>query len=54
MEDQLKARLIGASVLVLLAVLLIPELLSARKPAADAIGCRENIAWHAHLYDQSR
>ena len=38
MEDQLKARLIGASVLVLLAVLLIPELLSARKPAADAIG----------------
>ena len=36
--DQLKARLIGASVLVLLAVLLIPELLSARKPAADATG----------------
>lgn len=38
MDQQLKARLIGASVLVLLAVLLIPELLSARKPAADSAG----------------
>jgi len=36
MEDQLKARLIGASVLVLIAVLLIPELLSGRKPASAA------------------
>ena len=36
MEEQLKARLIGASVLVLLAVVLIPELLSARKPASEA------------------
>ena len=36
MDQQLKARLIGASVLVVLAVLLIPELLSARKPAADS------------------
>ena len=33
MEDALKARLIGATVLVALAVLLIPELLSGRKPA---------------------
>ena len=33
MEDALKARLIGATVLVVLAVLLIPELLSGRKPA---------------------
>jgi cell division septation protein DedD len=42
MDQQLKARLIGASVLVLIAVLLIPELLSGRKadtssaPAADS------------------
>ena len=35
MEEQLKARLIGASLLVLLAVALIPELLSARKPAGE-------------------
>lgn len=34
MDEQLKARLIGASVLVLLAVLLIPELLSSRRPSA--------------------
>jgi DedD protein len=33
MEDALKARLIGATVLVALAVLLVPELLSGRKPA---------------------
>jgi cell division septation protein DedD len=33
MEDPLKARLIGAVILVALAVLLIPELLSGRKPA---------------------
>lgn len=33
MEESLKARLIGAAVLVALAVLLIPELLSGRKPA---------------------
>jgi DedD protein len=33
MEESLKARLIGAAVLVTLAVLLIPELLSGRKPA---------------------
>ena len=32
MEESLKARLIGAAVLVALAVLLIPELLSGRKP----------------------
>jgi cell division septation protein DedD len=36
MEDTLKARLIGATVLVGLAVLLIPELLSGRKPAEQA------------------
>jgi cell division septation protein DedD len=36
MEDALKARLIGATVLVVLAVLLIPELLSGRKPAEPA------------------
>ena len=36
MEDALKARLIGATVLVGLAVLLIPELLSGRKPAEQA------------------
>jgi cell division septation protein DedD len=36
MEDALKARLIGATVLVGLAVLLIPELLSGRKPAQQA------------------
>jgi DedD protein len=36
MDDALKARLIGATVLVLLAVLLIPELLSGRKAAAPA------------------
>ena len=33
MEESLKARLIGAVVLVTLAVLLVPELLSGRKPA---------------------
>ena len=33
MENALKARLIGATVLVAVAVLLIPELLSGRKPA---------------------
>lgn len=32
MDDQLKARLIGAAVLVAIAVLFIPELLSGRKP----------------------
>ena len=32
MDEQLKARLIGAAVLVVLAVVLIPELLSGRKP----------------------
>ena len=37
MDDALKARLIGATVLVLLAVLLIPELLSGRKAAAPAV-----------------
>jgi DedD protein len=36
MENALKARLIGAAVLVALAVLLIPELLSGRKPAEQA------------------
>ena len=36
MDDALKARLIGATVLVLLAVLLIPELLSGRKAAVPA------------------
>ncbi len=35
-DDALKARLIGATVLVLLAVLLIPELLSGRKAAVPA------------------
>lgn len=34
MDDSLKARLIGAAILVALAVLLIPELLSGRKPAS--------------------
>jgi DedD protein len=38
MEDALKARLIGASILVLLAVVLLPELLSGPKPPADAAG----------------
>jgi cell division septation protein DedD len=33
MDEQLKARLVGATILVLLAVLLIPELLSGRKQA---------------------
>jgi cell division septation protein DedD len=37
MEESLKARLIGAVVLVALAVLLIPELLSGRKAPAPAI-----------------
>lgn len=37
MEESLKARLIGAVVLVALAVLLIPELLSGRKPAEPAL-----------------
>jgi DedD protein len=36
MDDALKARLIGATVLVALAVLLIPELLSGRKPVEPA------------------
>jgi DedD protein len=44
MDESLKARLIGAVVLVLLAVLLIPELLSGRKaveaPVGDATGPR--------------
>jgi DedD protein len=37
MEQQLKARLIGACVLVVLAVVLIPELLSGRKPAESSV-----------------
>ena len=37
MEQQLKARLIGASVLVVLAVVLIPELLSGRKPPQNSV-----------------
>ena len=37
MEDSLKARLIGAVVLVLLAVLLIPELLSGRKAVESPV-----------------
>lgn len=36
MDEQLKARLIGAAILVLIAVLLVPELLSGRKPAGQA------------------
>ena len=36
MDDALKARLIGAAVLVAVAVLLIPELLSGRKPVEPA------------------
>lgn len=35
MDEKLKARLIGAAVLVLLAVLLIPEMLSSRRPVTD-------------------
>ena len=38
MDDALKARLIGATILVALAVLQIPELLSERKPAELAAG----------------
>lgn len=38
MEDALKARLIGASILVLLAVVLLPELLSGPKPLPGAAG----------------
>ncbi len=38
MEDSLKARLIGASILVLLAVALLPELLSGPKPLPGAAG----------------
>jgi DedD protein len=39
MDETLKARLIGASILVVLAVILVPELLSGRKQAAtDAAG----------------
>lgn len=37
MDQSLKARLIGATVLVILAVLLIPELLSGRKPATPPV-----------------
>jgi cell division septation protein DedD len=41
MEDALKARLIGASILVVLAVALLPELLSGPKtPASDASGAK--------------
>jgi cell division septation protein DedD len=36
MDRSLKARLIGASVLVLVVVLVVPELLSGRKPATTA------------------
>ena len=38
MDEALKARLIGAAVLVAVAVLLIPELLSGRKPTEQAAG----------------
>jgi DedD protein len=38
MDEALKARLIGAAVLVALAVILIPELLSGRKPAGAGDG----------------
>jgi DedD protein len=38
MDETLKARLIGASILVVLAVILVPELLSGRKQAATVAG----------------
>jgi len=38
MDEALKARLIGAAVIVAVAVLLIPELLSGRKPVEQAAG----------------
>ncbi|HEX7374878.1 MAG TPA: SPOR domain-containing protein [Steroidobacteraceae bacterium] len=40
MDDQLKARLIGAVILVVLAVLLIPELLSGRKAATPEVAAQ--------------
>ncbi|MCU0256838.1 MAG: SPOR domain-containing protein [Vicinamibacterales bacterium] len=42
MEQSLKARLIGATVLVVLAVILVPELLSGRGPGVDAPAVSES------------
>jgi len=42
MEQSLKARLIGATVLVVLAVILVPELLSGRGPGVDAPAASES------------
>jgi len=43
MDEALKARLIGATLLVALAVLLIPELLSGRKPVAPDVAQAEGV-----------
>ena len=42
MEQSLKARLVGATVLVVLAVILVPELLSGRGPGVDAPAVSES------------
>ena len=54
MDTALKARLIGATVLVALAVLLIPELLSGRKPLDSATAQPEGTRGTPHLHDRAR
>lgn len=58
MDESLKARLIGAVVLVLLAVLLIPELLSGRKavetPVEDGTGPRDTRTFTIELGGSQR
>lgn len=52
MDEQLKARLIGAVILVAIAVLLIPELLSGRKAAApEAVAAGEGRGTRTYTID---
>lgn len=52
MDEQLKARLIGATVLVVLAVLLVPEMLSGRKPEmSEGAASGESRGTRTHVID---
>jgi DedD protein len=51
MDENLKARLIGASILVVLAVILVPELLSGRKQAATVAAGEDARATRTYTID---
>jgi cell division septation protein DedD len=51
MDESLKARLIGASILVVLAVVLVPELLSGRKQAATVAAGENARATRSYTID---